>query len=60
MISRIPDEYKFEGNRFKVKDSDSNEFIVEWKEGEASILSYENKKKKLNESIAKFQKIKCL
>lgn len=56
MISRIPDEYKFEGNRFKVKDSDSNEFIVEWKEGEASILSYENKKK-LNESIAKFQKL---
>lgn len=56
MVSRIPDDYKFEGNRFKVKDAGENEFIVEWKEGEANILSYENKKK-LNESIEKFHKL---
>lgn len=56
MISRIPDDYKVDGNRFKVKDADQNEFIVEWKEGEATILSYENKKK-LNESIEKFHKL---
>ena len=56
MISRIPDDYKVDGNRFKVKDAGENEFIVEWKEGEASILSYENKKK-LNESIEKFHKL---
>lgn len=56
MISRIPDDYKVEGRRFKVKDAGENEFIVEWKEGEASILSYENKKK-LNESIEKFHKL---
>lgn len=56
MISRIPDEYKFEGNRFKVKDCGENEFIVEWKEGEANILSYENKKK-FNESVEKFHKL---
>ena len=56
MISRIPDEYKKDGKRFKVKDSDENEFIVEWNEGEANILSYENKKK-LNESIDKFHKL---
>lgn len=56
MISRIPDEYKFDGNRFKIKDAGSNEFIVEWKEGEANILSYENKVK-LNESIEKFHKL---
>ena len=56
MIARIPDDYKIEGKRFKVKDSDENEFIVEWVEGEANILSYENKKK-LNESIEKFQKL---
>lgn len=56
MISRIPDDYKTEGNRFKLKDAESNEFIVEWKEGEANILSYENKKK-LNESIEKFHKL---
>lgn len=56
MISRIPDDYKIDGNRFKVRDAGENEFIVEWKEGEASILSYENKKK-LNESIEKFHKL---
>lgn len=56
MISRIPDEYKIDNNRFKVKDASSNEFIVEWKEGEAIILSYENKIK-LNESIEKFHKL---
>lgn len=56
MVSRIPDDYKFEGNRFKVKDAGFNEFVVEWVDGEASILSYENKKK-LNESISKFHKL---
>lgn len=56
MILRIPDEYKVEGKRFKVKDAGSNEFIVEWTDGEANILSYENKVK-LNESIEKFNKL---
>jgi hypothetical protein len=56
MVSRIPDDYKTEGNRFKVKDAGANEFIVEWVDGEANILSYENKKK-LNESIAMFNKL---
>ena len=56
MISRIPDDYKIEGKRFKVKDANENEFIVEWREGEANILSYENNKL-LNESINKFHKL---
>lgn len=56
MISRIPDDYKVDGNRFKVKDAGANEFIVEWVDGEAVILSYENKVK-LNESIEKFNKL---
>lgn len=53
MIAKIPDDYKVDGKRFKVKDAGENEFIVEWIDGEASILSYENKKK-LNESMDKF------
>jgi hypothetical protein len=56
MISRIPDDYKVDGKRFKVKDSAENEFIVEWKEGEPNILSYENKRK-INESLEKFHKL---
>lgn len=56
MIARIPDEYKTEGKRFKVKDCGSNEFIVEWVDNSARILSYENPKN-LQESINKFQKL---
>jgi hypothetical protein len=56
MVSKIPDEYKVEGNRFKVKDCGNNEFIVEWSDNEAKILSYENKQK-LNESIKNFHKL---
>ena len=56
MIAKIPDHYKVEGNRFKVKDAGHNEFIVEWSDNEANILTYENKQK-LNESIDKFKKL---
>lgn len=56
MISRIPDDYKVDGQRFKMRDASDNEFIVEWNEGEANILSYENKTK-LNESIAKMKRL---
>lgn len=56
MISRIPDDFKVNGKRFKMKDSNENEFIVEWNEGEPNILSYENKKN-LNESIKKYNKL---
>lgn len=56
MLSRIPDDFKVNGKKFKVKDAGENEFIVEWKDNEANIISYENKKK-LNETIEKFQKL---
>ena len=56
MVSRIPDDYKVDGKRFKMKDAAENEFIVEWAEGEAKILYHENKKK-LNETMEKFHKL---
>jgi hypothetical protein len=30
MMTRIPDEYKTEGNRFVMKDSADNQYLVEW------------------------------
>ena len=30
MLSRIPDEYKVDGNRFIMRDSSNNEYLVEW------------------------------
>jgi hypothetical protein len=56
MISRIPDDYKVDGKRFKMKDASENEFIVEWADGEAKILFHENKRK-LNEAMNKFHKL---
>ena len=56
MVSRIPDEFKKEGEQFKMKDKNGTEYIVEWNRGKAEILSYENKQK-INETMEKFQHI---
>lgn len=56
MASRIPDEFKNEGEQFKMKDKNGTEYIVEWNKGKAEILSYENKQK-INETIEKFHHI---
>ena len=56
MISRIPDEFKNEGEQFKMKDKKGTEYIVEWNNNKAHVLSYENKEK-INETLDKFHKI---
>lgn len=42
MLSRVPDEFKKEGNKFIMRDSANNEYLVEWKESEPNVT------KKLN------------
>lgn len=56
MVSRIPDEFKKDGEQFKMKDKNGTEYIVEWKNGKAEILSHTNKEK-LNEFFNKFHKL---
>lgn len=56
MISRIPDEFKINGEQFKMKDKNGCEYIVEWNNNHAYILSYENKEK-INETFNKFHKL---
>lgn len=56
MISRIPDEFKNEGEQFKMKDKKGTEYIVEWNNNKAHVISYENKEK-INETLDKFHKI---
>ena len=56
MTSRIPDEFKNEGEQFKMRDKNGTEYIVEWNHGKAEILSYENKQK-INETMEKFHHI---
>lgn len=43
MMSRIPDEYKTEGNKFIMKDSSDNQYLVEWHEsGEPMVTKKPN------------------
>ena len=56
MSSRIPDDFKKDGEQFKMKDKEGTEYIVEWNNGSAHVLSYENKTK-INETIEKFHNI---
>lgn len=60
MRSLIPNDYKKDGNKFIMKDKESNEYFIEWNLkgniSEGIILKYENKNK-INEE---FNKIKHL
>ena len=42
MMSRIPDEYKKEGNRFVMKDSADNQYLVEWHSNEPMVTKKPN------------------
>ena len=56
MISKIPDEFKNEGTRFKMKDKFGTTYLIEWCDGKADILSCNNKQK-IDENMAKFHHI---
>lgn len=56
MASRIPDEFKKDGEQFKMKDKNNTEYIVEWNQGRAHVLSCNNVKK-INESFDKIKKL---
>jgi hypothetical protein len=42
MMTRIPDEYKTEGNRFVMKDSADNQYLVEWHAKEPVVTKKPN------------------
>lgn len=42
MISRIPDEFKTEGEIFKMKDKNGNEYLVEWRNNKGVIKEHTN------------------
>lgn len=62
MMSKIPDELKKEGKRFKMIDMNENTYIVEWTKnqytGKESAVILENiNEKKVNESIEKMKRL---
>lgn len=42
MVSRIPDEFKKEGEQFKMRDKTGNEYLMEWKDNTAHIIGHRN------------------
>lgn len=56
MISRIPDEFKNEGCQFKMKDKHGTEYLIEWSNGNANIISCYHKQK-IDETLNTFHKI---
>ncbi len=50
MISKIPDELKVEGNKFLMRDTADNEYLVEWKSNKPEVT------KKLNMTLVNEQK----
>lgn len=62
MMSKIPDEMKIEGKRFKMIDMNENTYICEWTKnkynGNESAVILENRNpKKINESIEKMKRL---
>lgn len=49
MIDKIPDDFKVNGLKFKMKDMDGNIYLVEWKNNKANVLLHENKTQTNNE-----------
>ena len=61
MIKRIPDDYKVDGNKFLMKDSKGNEYLVECKKDalcesfvHVNVIEYNCGKQVLDEALAKF------
>lgn len=56
MISKIPEEFKINGNSFLMEDNSDNKYLVEWSNNKAYVKSYMNKNK-LNEQIGKIKSL---
>lgn len=62
MFSKIPDEYKVNGNKFIMKDAADNEYLIEWvvdeknNINEANVISHSNKTQ-LMEDFNKINKL---
>ena len=61
MIKRIPDDYKVDGNKFLMKDSKGNEYLVECKKDalcesfvHVNVIEHNCGQQMLDEALAKF------
>lgn len=56
MKTRIPDDFKVEGCQFKMKDKNGTIYLLEWANGDANVISCNNKVK-IDETMDKFHNI---
>ena len=43
MLSKVPDEFKVNGTKVKMKDKTGNEYIVEWQNNTGKVINHTNK-----------------
>ena len=51
MLSKVPDEFKSEGNKFMMSDSEGNSYIVEWHNNDTPNVEKQINKKLVNEEL---------
>ena len=56
MTSKIPEEFKHNGNKFLMEDNSNNRYLVEWLNNKANVISYMNKNK-LDEQMNKIKSL---
>ena len=57
MISKIPDEFKKEGNKFLMSDSEGNSYLVEWHNNDKPDIEKQVNKKLVNEEINRIKNL---
>lgn len=57
MLTKVPDEFKKDGNKFLMSDSEGNSYLVEWRSSEAPIVEKRINKKLVNEELNRIKNL---
>lgn len=57
MLSKVPDEFKVEGNKFVMSDSEGNSYIVEWHKNDTPDVEKKINKKMVNEELNRIKNL---
>lgn len=57
MLTKVPDEFKNEGNRFIMSDSEGNSYMVEWHQNETPDVEKRINKKLVNEELKRIKNL---
>lgn len=57
MLTKVPDNFKFEGNKFIMSDSEGNSYLIEWHCNEKPDIEKRVNKKLVNEEINRIKNL---